>query len=65
MLSQIIIIVFLQSDIPINGLRERDNNHPYIIAVGDDKKNISRYFIDIESHLFDVCSSLILNMNEY
>lgn len=43
----------------MNDLCERDNKHPYIIAMGDDKKNIVRFLIDVESHLFDVCSSLM------
>lgn len=43
----------------MNDLREHDNKYPYIIAMGDDKKNISRFLIDVENHLFDVCSSSI------
>lgn len=43
----------------MNDLCERDNKHPYIIAMGDDKKNIDRFLIDVESHLFDVCSCLL------
>lgn len=33
---------------------QKENTFPYIIAVGHDEKNISRYYIDVEKHLFDV-----------
>lgn len=29
--------------------------YPYVIAVGENEKEISRYYIDVEQHLMDVC----------
>lgn len=35
-------------------MKVKDNNHPYIIAVGSSIENISYYFIEIEKHLMCV-----------
>lgn len=37
-------------------MQKKDYNHPYIIAVGENEKNIVRYYIDVERHLIDVCN---------
>lgn len=35
-------------------LIDKNNSHPYIIAVGETKHQIQRYFIVIENHLITV-----------
>lgn len=35
-------------------LIETSNNHPYMIAYGESKKNITNYFIDVERHIMNV-----------
>lgn len=40
----------------LNALVNKGSKFPYIIAVGEDKSNISKYYIDFEKHLFDVSS---------
>lgn len=39
----------------MNALQKKDYKHPYVIAVGENEKDISRYYIDVEQHLMDVC----------
>lgn len=44
-------------------MKEKENNHPYIIAVGKSMGDISYYFIEIEKHLmcvsnFDVLTTM-------
>lgn len=54
-LSSILIVDFFsQDDVPVNALIRKNNQHPYIIAVGASEKEIVRYYIDVEDHLFDV-----------
>lgn len=39
-------------------MKEQKNDHPYIVAVGENKGNILRYFIEVERHLLQVWNNL-------
>lgn len=41
-------------------MKEKNNNHPYIIAVGESMDNITQNFIEVEKHLMCVSYSCIL-----
>lgn len=36
-------------------LHEKENNYPYIIAYGESREQIAKFFISIEGHLMSVC----------
>lgn len=46
----------IQNDVAINALAQKDNKYPHIIAVGENEKDISRYFISVDNQIIDVCS---------
>lgn len=46
--------LILQEGSAINDLIMKGAKFPYIIAVGQDKSTISKYYIEFEKHLFDV-----------
>lgn len=37
-----------------DGMMVRGNNHPYIVAYGTSKKDISKFYIEVEKHLMAV-----------
>lgn len=38
-----------------NQMMRRENDHPYIVAYGSSRENISRFYIEVEKHLIPVC----------
>lgn len=35
-------------------MKEKNNKYPYIVAVGENMKDIRQYFIDLEGHFISV-----------
>lgn len=54
-----LLTCLFQNDVAINALAKKDNKYPHIIAVGENEKDISRYFINVDRHLIDVRIVLI------